>query len=93
MVESQIENRFVSEVKKRKALCLKFISPGFMGVPDRIVLAYPGRIWFVELKRPGKVARPLQEWVHKQLRNLGFKVYVIDSYETIKNFTDEMDSI
>lgn len=37
-----------------------------------------GRIGFVEVKAPGKEPRPLQVRRHEMLRNLGFKVYVLD---------------
>ena len=47
-------------VKRRSGICLKWVSPGFDGVPDRIVFL-PGRhIGFVEVKAPGEVPRPLQ---------------------------------
>ncbi len=59
-------------------LCLKFVSPGTAGVPDRIVLLPEGRLGFVEVKAPGKVQRPLQAARHAQLRKLGFKVFVLD---------------
>lgn len=39
--ESSIERKLVTEVKKRGGLAVKFVSPGFDGVPDRLVL-FPG---------------------------------------------------
>ena len=38
MLEKQIEHKLLTETRKRDGLCLKFISPGWNGVPDRIVL-------------------------------------------------------
>ena len=64
-------------------LALKFISPGYDGVPDRIVLFPGGRIAFVEVKAPGKTLRPLQIRRKRQLESLGFKVYVLDAAEQI----------
>ena len=60
------------------------------GVPDRLVLLPKGRIYFVELKAPGKYLRPLQLKRKEQLEELGFKVYVIDSYKKIDAFIEEM---
>lgn len=71
-------------------MALKFVSPGMAGIPDRLVLLPKGRIYFVELKAPGKNLRPLQVKRKKQLEALGFKVYVIDSYEKIQLFIDEV---
>lgn len=54
MRESVIERKFTLEVKKRGGLAVKFVSPGFDGVPDRLVFFPGGRLAFVELKAPGK---------------------------------------
>lgn len=89
MKESSIEARLVKEVEKLGGLCWKFVSPGVAGVPDRLVLLPKGKIVFVELKAPGKKARALQEYRHKQLRKLGFKVEIIDSIEGVKRFINE----
>lgn len=50
MRESIVEKKFAAEVKKRGGLAVKFVSPGFNGVPDRLVLFPGGRMAFVELK-------------------------------------------
>ncbi len=75
MLERDVESRFKSEVEKYGCRCLKFVSPGFTGVPDRIVLIPGGRICFVELKAPGKKERPRQRYVQDLLRKLGFTVF------------------
>ena len=69
---------------------MKFISPGHAGVPDRIVLLPNGNAVFVELKAPGKPLRPLQLKRKKQLENLGFKVYIIDSLQGVSDFLKEV---
>ena len=50
MKESQIERRLVEGVKRLGGMCLKFVSPGTLGVPDRIIITAKGRVIFVELK-------------------------------------------
>jgi Uma2 family endonuclease len=45
---------------------------------------------FVELKAPGKSLRPLQIKRKEQLESLGFKVYIIDSYEKVDVFIQEV---
>lgn len=86
MLESKIENRLKKEVEKIGGLSLKFTSPGMAGVPDRLVLLPKGKIYFIELKAPGKTLRPLQVKRKEQLESLGFKVYLIDSYKKIDRF-------
>lgn len=90
MREKEIEERLRKVVKKSGGIALKFMSPGFSGVPDRLVLMPGGQAIFVELKAPGKKARPLQMARHEMLRGLGFPVYVIDSMEGIEVFCNEI---
>ena len=90
MKEIDIERKLVNKIKLKSGLCLKFVSPSFTGVPDRIVLMPNGIIYFVETKAPGGKPRPRQAYVHKQLRNLGFKVIVIDSLDNLNSFLNEI---
>ena len=90
MREKQIENQLVSQVKKIGGIAPKFVSPGFAGMPDRLVFIPDGHIAFVELKAPGKKPRPLQLARHRLLRLLGFRVYVIDGAEQIGGMLDEI---
>ena len=88
MLEKQLEHKFVTETKKRDGLCLKFVSPGWNGAPDRIVLLPEGKIGFVEVKKFGKKPRPIQRQRHKQIRDLGFKVFILDDQCDIGGILD-----
>lgn len=92
MREKTIEQKFTAAVRTAGGLALKFASPGFDGVPDRIALLPGGRMAFVEVKAPGKKPRPLQEARHRLLRRLGFKVYVLDDAGQIGGIIDEIQS-
>ena len=92
MREIQIEKKLVEAVRKCGGLCPKFISPGLAGVPDRIVLLPGGHVVFAELKAPGQQLRPLQRHRIEQLRQLGFRVYVIDSIDQIGGVLDEISA-
>ena len=86
MIEKNIEQKLHSRVKSLKCgvLCLKFTSPGFNGVPDRIILLPGAKVIFAETKKPGKKERKRQEYVQELLRNLGFEVYsTVDNPEYI----------
>lgn len=92
MREKQIEQTLVKAVKAAGGICPKFISPGFDGMPDRIVIL-PGKHFdFVEVKAPGKAPRPLQISRHMLLRKLGFTVYVLDNPRQIGGILDEIQS-
>lgn len=90
MREKDIEHKLLTEVKSAGGLALKFVSPGFDGMPDRIVLLRGGKLGFVEVKAPGKHPRPLQTVRHRMLQKFGFKVYVIDSAEQIEGVIDDI---
>lgn len=92
MTEKQIEQKLVKAVKAKGGLAPKFVSPGFDGVPDRIVLLPRGRIAFIELKAKERKMRPLQVRRKRQLESLGFSVYCIDSPEQIGGILDEIQS-
>lgn len=90
MLEKEVEMKLVLAVRLLGGQCLKFVSPGMSGVPDRLVLLPGGKAAFVELKAPGKKPRPLQEYRHDQLRALGFRVYVLDKPEDIPALLDSI---
>lgn len=90
MREKFIEQKLVSEVKKRGGICPKWVAQGFDGMPDRLVFL-PGRHFgLVEVKAPGEKPRPLQLSRHRLLGRLGFQVYVLDSIEQIGGILDEI---
>lgn len=92
MREKAIEAKLVQAVKSMGGLAPKFTSPGFDGVPDRLVLLPGGKLAFIELKAPGKALRPLQVRRKSQLESLGFSVYCIDGAEQIGGILDEIQS-
>ena len=90
MREKVIEDKLRKAVKEKGGLCLMFVSPGFDGVPDRIILMPGGIMAFAELKAPGKKLRPLQERRKRQLESLGFSVFCIDNPECFGGVLDEI---
>ena len=92
MREKKIEQKLVTAVKKHGGICPKFVSPGFDGMPDRLLLLPHGRFAFVEVKAPNQKPRPLQLSRHRLLRLLGFRVYVLDDLEDIDKIIKEVMS-
>ena len=90
MREKITEQKLTKAVKNMGGIAPKFVSPGFDGMPDRIVLLPGGHIGFVEVKAPGEKPRPLQLARHGLLRQLGFKVFVLDDEQQIGEILDEI---
>ncbi|WP_026524743.1 VRR-NUC domain-containing protein [Butyrivibrio sp. MB2005] len=90
MLEKEIESKLVLMAKKRGCIPAKLLSSNYNGLPDRIILSPGEKVGFVELKAPGKKPRALQLKRHRELKNLGFKVYVVDSIEMIEEVLNEI---
>ena len=83
-----MERKLTVAVKAMGGIAPKFVSPGFDGMPDRLVLLPDGKCGFVEVKRRGEKPCPLQEARHGMLRRLNFKVFVFDRPEQIKQILE-----
>jgi hypothetical protein len=92
MREKEIEKKLIQAVKQAGGICPKLVSPGFDGMPDRMVLLPNGKIGFVEVKATGEKPRPLQFSRHRLLQRLGFLVYVLDDAEQIGGMLDEIQT-
>lgn len=77
-IENDIENYLIKKVELLGGLCMKFVSPGRRGVPDRIILI-DGKTFFVELKRPGGVLRKDQLKMKEKFEKQGVSVYVVET--------------
>ncbi len=82
-LEKDVERDLRFMVEKHGGLCVKWVCPGWSGVPDRIILLPGGHVFFAETKRPkgGKVSG-LQRWWAEKLRGMGFLfVFVFNTPE------------
>lgn len=92
MREKSVEGKLTNAVRMMGGIAFKFVSSGFDGVPDRLVLLPQGKMAFIELKAPGKKLRPLQVRRKSQIEGLGFRVYCIDNPAQIGVILDEIHS-
>ncbi|WP_206429566.1 VRR-NUC domain-containing protein [Burkholderia gladioli] len=92
MLEKTVEAYLVERVRALGGTAYKFTSPARASVPDRIVILPPGRIYFVELKRPGGKLTRGQEREHEHLRRLGADVRMLDSIGAINAFLNEVQA-
>ena len=88
--EKAVERKLVEMCKENGALCIKLLTYQFTGLPDRMCLFPGGTIIFVELKTTGEKPRKIQLSIHKKLRELGFRVEVIDTIEDVENLVFEI---
>lgn len=83
-LEKDIETKLRQMVERHGGKCLKWVCPGWVGVPDRIVLLPGGRVLFVETKRPnGGRIDPMQQIWKKWLKQLGFQHYFIHDEDAL----------
>lgn len=88
--ERLVEQALIREVADCGGVALKFVSPGWSGAPDRLILFPDGRLAFVEVKAPGKKPSLLQTKRLTQLRNLGFVAGYVDSATSVHEFVEEV---
>lgn len=88
--EKLVERKLVEMCKEYRALCIKLLTYQFTGLPDRMCLFPGGIIIFVELKTTGEKPRKIQLAVHKKLKELGFRVEVIDTIEKVESLIYEL---
>lgn len=88
MIESEkkIERALVDAVKEYGGMCIKLLCNNLSGLPDRLVLMPHRQIVFVELKTTGQKPRRIQTYIHSKLKNLGFRVEIIDKTADIIPF-------
>ena len=86
-LEKDIERKLRTNIESLGGRCLKWVCPGWSGVPDRIILLPGGRIYFVETKRPkGGVYSALQDKWRDWLLDMGFDYYRIKDMEQLAAF-------
>lgn len=79
--EKTVDRRFCKLITEAGGTTIKLSTFGRMGTsgwPDRLCLMPGGRVAFVEVKRPGGKATPLQQHRIEQLHALGFAAAVFD---------------
>lgn len=90
MREQEIEQKLREAIKRMGGRAYKFISPGNVGVPDRIVIM-PGRqVIFVELKTEVGRLTPVQKAQIGYLEGMGQDVRVLYGMNDVERFINEL---
>lgn len=90
MKESQIEEKIRQYAEGKNCLFKKFTSPGWCGVPDRILITPLGRTAFMEIKKPGGDVAPKQLRICVMLNARGVPSAIVDSVEGARVFIDAL---
>ena len=88
LLEKKIERVVCEYARSRGHLAYKFTSPQRAAVPDRLMIAPGGFVYFIEFKAYGKKPTPQQMREHERLRVQGVNVYVIDNIDDGKGVVD-----
>lgn len=95
LLEKDVENPVCRYAKNRYGMKVeKFTSPSRRSVPDRVFTvpcSRPGGFMFmIEFKAPGKEATKTQAKDHKERREMGIRVFVVDDIDRGKKIVDAM---
>ena len=89
--EFKIEDYLKEQVEKIGGKCYKFVSHGYDGMPDRIVV-FSGCVIFVETKRPGKKPRALQKIRLEELQMQGVITAVVSTKKEADFIVDSLST-
>jgi len=76
-LESAIQAKIIKALERGGWYVIKLIQTNKNGIPDLLCLRN-GRAVFIEVKRPGEKPTPLQLQRHRELKDTGFQVEVVN---------------
>lgn len=89
MKEKEVESILVRGVKQLGGVAYKWVSPGNVGVPDRIVVLPIGSIEFVELKTDTGRLSEVQKRQHERLKKCGVDVITLHGKEEVVTYLEK----
>ena len=92
-MEKDVEKYLGKRMKELRAICWKFVSPGLVGVPDRMIV-HKGEVIFIELKNgsEGSLSK-MQRVRHKELKDAGATVMIIRDKAEVDILAEKMKEI
>jgi len=88
MLESKVERALVKCVEAVGGMCEKHVSPGRIGVPDRLVTWPDGTMQLVETKRPDGDLRVPQRRDHIRRAKKMVVVRMVYTIEQARNYVE-----
>lgn len=92
MLEKQIEARLTRGVKALGGRAYKWVSPGNVGVPDRVVVLPDGRVEFVELKTEKGRLSKMQKIQIDRLKAFGAVVHILYGRDEVDRYLEEISN-
>lgn len=89
MTEREIERYLKKNVENIGGLAWKWVSPGQVGVPDRIIMV-GGQIYLVELKTEFGSLSPIQIATHNKIRKAGCNPITLYGMMDVERFIREI---
>ena len=91
-LESNIKLKASEYAKSLGMMSLKLNVKGQTGWPDRLYI-WNGHVLFIEYKAAKQKPRPLQLYMHEQMRKAGAVVLVIDNLIDARSAIDELHQL
>jgi len=91
--ESALEEHLRVAVRRLGGVCWKLPSKFYRGIPDRMILVPPGRVYFVELKASNGRPTAFQLSRIAFLRKLGFDARILTGPDELKAFIDALPDL
>lgn len=91
--EKLLDRKLSKVVKDLGGWSIKLLATHVTGLPDRLCLLPGGNLFFAEIKTTNEKPTLIQRAVHKRLRAVGFKVYVVDRTEDIDSILTTIDKL
>lgn len=76
MTEKQVELYLDREIKKLGGFTRKWVSPNYVGVPDRIIFMPRGLVFFVEVKSTTGRVTVRQQRELETIRSMGVSAHI-----------------
>lgn len=87
--EAKLEAKFTKRVRSLGGIAFKFVSPGYSGVTDRLVLVPGGVVVFVEIKVIGGKMNALQLAFERLVTGKRAEYFVIWCEADIEKFVEK----
>jgi hypothetical protein len=92
LLESQLEQRLVELTRRRSGMAIKLM-PTQAGIPDRLIILPPGRMYLIELKTDTGRLSPIQSELHRRMLAKGVRVVVLYGKEQLDNWFASLDKV